>query len=1229
MSSDEGEEIDISSSSDSENESPQNQEPTKEPTRKDILGPVILSTVAALGGVETDTTTGVTRYVLGDDCLGCLRDLKKLWRKDDTDDERTVARMFWETRVLENDLVPILIETAGGDIVGDRRAVACADVIGAMTWPIDIAAELKELDEQLDEKTDYATLILAQLHYKEALSRPEVLKALQNIMMPCIAKDKRSRVERDSQIISLVLHIFRNLLLLKDPPRTSTSLSASTTSLASLQSRLLVSLRTTGLLDLFLTCASNADAPEFSEFNAILLEITYLIIRGVGVRDVARVKEKVGKKGEGQGMLGDGEDEELKALLDQEKRQRQMAKRGAPTRHSRFGTTITLKTVRIFFSNVYEQVLIGAQNKELYVLHRQEAITADPSEMIDGVKKKRAKKAVRVNEVGVFNSLSSDALGALAMFAGKFVESCFNTFMSCVLKDIRAERPRYTDKDNLRLLFLIKWFLEFFLLVRENQEKEQKQRGLFTGALEIWPFGYVSEVVEQGWAPWVLRRMRAAVEEKPKLWVELHAGMDCLTQLLNLIILMAQDPDEATQEAAETLQHQLYYNGEALDVALESLRNYKDQSIAYLDSAVHLAYVLLRMLEKWAQSQGEIYVRKKKKKARAKKGVSEEEGIVDVESDEDNEKAAQDLVKEQMFVFEKYEAKFAQEDIAHACLVYLARWREFTSSEQMKRVVSLLHRQAVKAKAEGFFFKVCFHAYTLPIDSQKPSVTPKGPALQGSNPIDQLYTTQVLQECTGTSSIAGRGKLYSHLTYRVSVPHLELYFATSYCIALQHAHLPLFRPPTRVLFQRPQAFYPKNRGQWKAYSSYEPEVKPKSKPAGTAEVGVKKGFKTSEQIGIAVACLVEEDSRLLIDWVIDILKRVGRQRQAIVEETDVVEDPPSEEDEEAAAARQAALQRKIPSPEAMAKFEEYHIPYIDDQQSEAAASNKYLKLLMRLVGFTCTDDDALELEWHVPKQITPSELQTSQNVIEQYLTNPIDLQGKKAKDHLSTKRRTQRKREEVSSSSSEESKGLSDSGGEDFLPNDEASVQKRAARRAAREERRAAKRHRREERETKKRERKKKEVQVYKSAETIEDSDAELGDDDAFFARERELRAKAEQAGQGNYASGTMLEHGTKKRKNKEGGKKRKGKRAVGVPEAEAEAPSEGDEDQNNNSPEDTQPVTKPRPRPRPKPKQPSPSASPKSVAGDVPAPSEEEEEPAVRTRPRPRPKIPVESDEE
>lgn len=74
------------------------------------------------------------------------------------------------------------------------------------------------------------------------------------------------------------------------------------------------------------------------------------------------------------------------------------------------------------------------------------------------------------------------------------------------------------------------------------------------------------------------------------------------------------------REAAEVLQQQLIYNGEVLDIAFESLRTYKTgtQSLAYLDSSIHLAYALLKMLEKWGKSKGggDMYVRKKKAKKR-------------------------------------------------------------------------------------------------------------------------------------------------------------------------------------------------------------------------------------------------------------------------------------------------------------------------------------------------------------------------------------------------------------------------------------------------------------------------------------------------------------------------------------------------------------------------------------------------------------------------------------
>jgi replication fork protection complex subunit Tof1/Swi1 len=124
----------------------------EESDRAAILAPAISDVITALGGFEGDT------YVLGDECYGCLKDLKKFWRKDDTDDDRTVARIFWKLRVLPNDLIPILLETAGKGRVTDKHAIAAADIITAMTWPIDLAAELKELDEEYDKGVDYTLL---------------------------------------------------------------------------------------------------------------------------------------------------------------------------------------------------------------------------------------------------------------------------------------------------------------------------------------------------------------------------------------------------------------------------------------------------------------------------------------------------------------------------------------------------------------------------------------------------------------------------------------------------------------------------------------------------------------------------------------------------------------------------------------------------------------------------------------------------------------------------------------------------------------------------------------------------------------------------------------------------------------------------------------------------------------------------------------------------------------
>lgn len=129
--------------------------------------------------------------------------------------------------------------------------------------------------------------------------------------------------------------------------------------------------------------------------------------------------------------------------------------------------------------------------------------------------------------------------------------------------------------------------------------------------------------------------------------------------------------DPVLVEAADVLQQQLIYNGEVLDIALDSLRSYKEgkQSLAYLDSSVYLAYALLRMLEKWGKASGsETYVRKKiTRKRKSRKGavfvcklkfseeilgVGEEDGIPDVEELEQED---EQVVHETIFTFETFE----------------------------------------------------------------------------------------------------------------------------------------------------------------------------------------------------------------------------------------------------------------------------------------------------------------------------------------------------------------------------------------------------------------------------------------------------------------------------------------------------------------------------------------------------------------------------------------------
>ncbi|KAJ7201098.1 timeless protein-domain-containing protein [Mycena pura] len=1038
--------------------------------RRLLFEPVVSRVVDALGGYEAGT------YRIGDEAHGCLKDLKKLWRKDDTDDERTVARILWEKRVLSNDLIPILLLTAGAGQVEDKRAISCADLISAMTWPIDMAEELAELDP--GERADFTQLHQAHRHYKAAVLQPAVMTALFALLLPPLAKSPRERTLRDNQVAALVLYIVRNLAAIRDSD--------------GLQSRLVRALQEMHITELLLTTATNADGdPLLASWNTLVLEILFLLFRGTPP----------------------------KALLEQPKVKLQnllaVEARAAPppiSRHSRFGTTIIVSARPPKKPKPQDEPPPARA-----LVHT----TAPTALLLDAGKRASRTRAAPATEAALADDLVPEARDVLRDFARSLLkEGAFNAFVTGLLKDIKMERSWATgDRVGMWVLAVVRWTTSFFLLDRKDEKGKKHQ------------FGWVAAVAESGFVAWVLRRMRDAAEEKPKGWAMLYAGMGCLTQILlilDAILASSSADDDADAEVAQTLTTQLIYAGAPLDLALDCLRacsaaNATGRGPAFLDAAVHFAYAVVRMLERGGSGGEKVYVRRARQ--RTKKGGDDE-----VEDIAEQERRKKQEERETTFSLEAFEMRFASAEITRPLLLQLARFKELeTQPDALRRVVSLLHRVAVRAKAEGLFFNV-----------------------------STLYLFQTV--------------LAAQKTFPRDQPHRDLVSLVTFVLRR------FFKALEEEPFLAVEAFFPKNRGQWKAFSSWEPPEKEKRERAsrgqqsGAGEVQVKRGFSWSEQLGIAIAALVDAEQVELVNWTKDILVTVIRQWEKVVNELEAAAragSPSDDEDEENLLAKRLAQKIEAPTNEMLEKMKDFLIPYASDEQAEAASRNQHLKLLFRLAKFTLMPEepDASELQWFVGKDVPPVDLQRTLKVIDQFLETPINLNGKKVSELL-TKTRPRRTRRAPSLSSDDSESDADGDGGSDG-----GASKKRKKKEGGSSEGERAKRTKRPPPE-------------YKSAQFIDDSDAEYGEMDEFLAKEKEMRERIELAARETGKSATMKATGTKRRRKRDGAageggggseadkrrKKRKGAHAAPVAEdSDADADIFGS------------PKAQARPRPRPR----------------------------------------------
>lgn len=89
----------------------------------------VIDIVTALGGIEEEQLPdGTIRsvYIIGDDCLRCLRDLRALLHQDQDDPSRIIPKIYGEVKVVQQGLIPLLLKTADMGERGAKIALACS-----------------------------------------------------------------------------------------------------------------------------------------------------------------------------------------------------------------------------------------------------------------------------------------------------------------------------------------------------------------------------------------------------------------------------------------------------------------------------------------------------------------------------------------------------------------------------------------------------------------------------------------------------------------------------------------------------------------------------------------------------------------------------------------------------------------------------------------------------------------------------------------------------------------------------------------------------------------------------------------------------------------------------------------------------------------------------------------------------------------------------------------------
>ncbi|KAI1003720.1 Topoisomerase 1-associated factor 1 [Podosphaera aphanis] len=652
--------------------------------KRDVIDPevraYVSSLVTALGGSGADKDG---RYVLGDDALACLRDLKRWLRLyDDKANRLDVARCLAESNLLKGDLLQILAAWAVDtkeDKLKAKTALACLELMVPLTWPLN--KDPLQMTENHYQHIPY--LQIAQLAYKRSIinfERSLILESAVRCALPSIDTPSSERTSREAGIIKLVLYFIRNIAMIE--PHTNSRQDEDEIEIS--RSSTIDSFDRGGIFHLLLTISSLIE--DFKIQDVIILEILFHLIKGVDVEKLFWDKEQIDNRNVN----------ELKSLMKKEATMLGSYQANAPTRHNRFGAMAWMQREDAKMTTITGQTAIIDGTRSLAKM--------------DSTKKYKPPRRPVKGESGPLQFdlpviLSQEAQETLRKFVIDFLDSGFNPLFDYLRKAICQNEERVMDYHPRQFFYLVSWFLQAKRISRICQLKKPKAKQL-EGLDDSGEYFLVASVLNQEMFVTLNRIMSYSFESKA--WSDLSAILRCFTQILLTVQEMSQSSSEEDRIIAENILNRLFYEETTHDRIASITRSYKDQGFGYLDSVTEIAHNYLRILERYSKENTDLQVRSKK--ARRKKKPEQVVGDGEHNHDSDDSEMNNGLMTERTsherkFDFKRFSSRFVVQGCVDTFVAFIAYYNDL-KPEQLKRVHRFFYRIAFKHDMSVMLFRV-------------------------------------------------------------------------------------------------------------------------------------------------------------------------------------------------------------------------------------------------------------------------------------------------------------------------------------------------------------------------------------------------------------------------------------------------------------------------------------------------------------------------------------------